>query len=66
MISGIPFFYGASVKSRPRVSGPSQINIAEQDSETAIGTVIALATSIPPSCSLPISMGIIEPIAAAA
>src|SRR5688572_28805753 len=35
-------FYGASVKSRPRVSGPSQISIAEHDNETAIGTVIAL------------------------
>ena len=39
--------HGASVKSRPLVSGPSQIRIAEQVSEAAIGIVIASATSIP-------------------
>jgi hypothetical protein len=54
------------VNNLPRVSGPSQINMAEVVSETAIGIVIALATFIPPSCRRPMRMGMIEPIAAAA
>ena len=56
----------SAFSSRPRVSGPNHIRLAENSSATAIAIVMAVESSIPRSCMVPMRMGIRDPIPAAA